>query len=274
MEGSVLFMAFVYCGECIHLYFCRSDAIGDAMAKIYTAAKLDGLKPLIINVDPINPDSMTYEVIPDSSADLFRAVKRFRVEVSTAIMQLPYGVISSSEHEHPQNFKEGFELNIEKQDFYSITIQVDDNKLLETFILLSAHLDHFSALHYTLHEADRRNVLMLASHGQWDGKALAKHLTDRINDSVKHGYVSFMAFHPEGKTNLTLSDNKLIYVKTRSESICLSILDCLENAGLEMRESLYSICDIAHWHYSHPDSLPVDELMIDLMDQGFEEWEI
>lgn len=243
--------------------------MGIARREILDAANADGLDPVVLSLDPVNPDSVSYEVIPNVDAPLFRAAKRFKVETSRPVFEFPYGVIPSSEHDYPDRFFNSYQLETNGSEGNQLTIKADAANLEPLLDYLLSNCKRINRMCYTLHDYGGGASIKMKMDGNWQSETVWGHVRQMRFNLLYHGYVSFEVVADQGM--IVLTDDKLITVQGVSEQRCIQIMEFLESANFEMKDKLYCICDISHWHYEHPKSSAPSDLLIELEEKGFEE---
>ena len=194
---------------------------------------------------------------------------------SKPALLLPYGVIGSDtkgRHDY-RDIHEGYLIS-KKGDLQLIEATISDTRLLQDYEDVVSVFDCLEVFWCRIHDHwyDRGEEFYV-NRDLRTVEDVHKFILANSESTIRNGYVSLTSYFTEGKTNVTITDHKRLFVSSRSDDCIKRALTVLNDLGYSRKRKLISIDgNMHHWHFRDPKGLDRDDLAKKLKMDGFEFW--
>lgn len=263
----------------IQTYWADADTIGEAIDTVVSEAENNGIRhPIARQVDPYDINNLPAEGISRGSHEavmLSDTVHSFPAD--DAMLSLPYGVIPSCiEGEFDSSeITEGYSVKSLDGGLSKLSVIASDRNLLDTYIgLLNMHSAYkvFMIELHSHYQNDKINeVFVNETIASFNG--ICDFFNYHNNDITRNGHVGAVSYLPQGKTNIKLTDHKMIEIVGYDSGIIAEYKQQLEALGYSNLDRFVSIdYRMHHWHYRPAASRCKLELAKHIQELGFTSW--
>jgi hypothetical protein len=263
-------------------FWAHASHMGEALDKILKSADANDIpNPIVGSINFDTVDNLPETATTDDDGDTYADDTVFSAPLEH-YYQLPYGVIESFTDEGytTEDLTVGYDIDVgyeeDDDDLIKLRALVNEDDLLTTYLALVDGLPNISGFWIKLQddweEADSEEIY---KNTDLNSRQRITEFIDRNRkDILLNGHVTITANSSVGKTNLNISDHKMIEVLTYDLEIAGKMAELLKARGVYQQYELLGVDqDFDHWHYRHPQPRDRQGLVELLKSAGFELWD-
>lgn len=260
-------------------FWAKTESIGEAIDAVIAEARIQGIScPIPRQVDPFDGNDLPKDDISQGVNEMVMyldTVHGFPADDTEMI--LPYGVIPSFAEGNfdPSEIVEGYNVTSLDNNLIQLSIIVTEENLLETYKKILATQENYRVL-----------MMEVLSHYNRDGinevyvneniascNGICAFLSDNVDDIIRNGHVGIVAYRDQGRTNIKLTDHKMIQITGYDQTLIDEYRKYVENLGFPCLERFVNIAHkMHHWHFRPSRSRNKEEMTNHLMKLGFTLW--
>jgi hypothetical protein len=263
----------------IQTHWASADSIGNAIDAVVAEGKINGIQcPIPRQIDPYDISNLPDEGISrgeNESVMFSETVHSFPAD--DVMINLPYGIIPScieGEFDYSEILS-GYTRTKLDGNLHKISMIVSDDDILTAYMNLLEREREYKVLMIELHshyQNDKINEIY-TNEKLATFQNICDFITGNSNDIIKNGHVGVVSYLDKGKTNIKLSDHKMIEIIGYDSNVIEQYGHLINTMGFPYLDRFVSINDrMHHWHYRPAASKNKSELTNHITGLGFNLW--
>lgn len=261
----------------LRVFWAWASHLGEALSKMTECAKAIGISnPIACEADPYEFSNLPDTAITQDEGQTYvdDTIHSFPTRYS---YKLPGGVIKcclEGDYEI-EDIAVGYTMDND-EDLICVTAVVEEHNLLSIYSRLIKTLPDIAAFWIRLQddweEAGKEEIYVNEELNSFDN--ISELIEQERLNTLENGHVTITTFSKAGKTNLNISDHKIIVALTYEIDIAERFCDLLTEEGIRVKDELVTIeYGFHHRHYRHPKSQDRQSLISLLQRKGFSYWD-